>query len=91
MTHVYKTKGTCSSEIRFDLDGETVYNIRFAGGCPGNLQAIQALADGQSVEQLERKLKGIRCGYKSTSCADQLATAIRQAYEEETNDNARAI
>lgn len=81
MKHTYRTKGVCAISISFDLDGDKVSNINFLGGCNGNLKAISKLVDGMTVEQIEDKLKGNRCGFKSTSCADQLAIAVRQAYE----------
>lgn len=65
--------------ISFDLDGDTVSNIRFMGGCNGNLKAIAKLVDGWTVEQIEDKLRGNTCGGKPTSCADQLAVAVRAA------------
>lgn len=83
MTHSYKTKGTCSTQIDFDLNGDIVSNVQFIGGCNGNLQGISSLVDGLTVEQIESKLKSIRCGFKQTSCPDQLAAAVRQAYNEE--------
>ena len=83
MEHVYFTQGVCSQEIHFDLDGDQVRNIRFVSGCPGNLSAISKLADGMTVDAIEEKLKGNRCGIKNTSCADQLARAVRKAYNEE--------
>ena len=58
-------------------------NVKFTGGCPGNLTAIPILVEGMSVDELEGKLKGVRCGFKNTSCADQLARAVRLAYEKE--------
>ena len=61
---VYKTKGTCSSEIEFDLDGDVVHNVQFVGGCNGNLKAISSLVDGLTVEQVVDKVKGITCGFK---------------------------
>lgn len=81
MTYQYKTKGTCSSNIQLDIEGNVVHNIKFTGGCDGNLKAIPILVDGWTVEQIEEKCTGIACGYKSTSCADQLAHAVREAYE----------
>ena len=83
MEHIYRTKGTCSREISFELDGDKVRNVHFVGGCDGNLKAIPRLVDGMTVEQIEEKCKGIHCGFKSTSCADQLACAAREAYEAE--------
>lgn len=82
MNYKYKTKSVCSSEITFDLDGDVVKNIRFLGGCNGNLKAIAKLLDGHTVFEIEEKLKGNTCGFRSTSCADQLAVAVRKAYEE---------
>lgn len=85
MKHIYRTKKTCSSQISFDLDGNVVKNVSFTGGCNGNLKAISALVEGLTVEEIESKVKGIKCGFKDTSCSDQLAFAVRQAYEEENN------
>ena len=81
MSYIYKTKGTCSTEIELDLDGNIVRNVKFTGGCKGNLQAIPKLVEGLTVEQVEEKIGGIKCGFKNTSCADQLAKACREAYE----------
>ncbi len=72
-------------EIDFDLDGDVVSNIEFIGGCNGNLKAISKLVDGFTVEQIEQKLLGNTCGMKPTSCADQLAKAVRKAYDEENS------
>ena len=83
MEYSYKTKGTCSTQIDFELNGDIVSNVRCTGGCNGNLQGISSLTDGLTVEQIENKLKGIRCGFKPTSCPDQLAIAVREAYESE--------
>ena len=76
----YKTKGTCSQMISLDLDGDVVRNVRFMGGCNGNLQGIGKLVEGMTVNEIEEKLTGIRCGMKPTSCPDQLAKAVREAY-----------
>ena len=83
MNHSYKTRGTCSSRIDFELDGDRVHNIRFTGGCNGNLKAVSKLCEGQTVDYIADTLGGNECGGKGTSCADQLARAVRQAYEEE--------
>ena len=83
MHYKYKTKNTCSSEIEFDIDNNKIYNVRYTGGCNGNLKAISKLVDGMTVEEIEGKLKGNICGFRDTSCADQLAQAVRKAYEEE--------
>ena len=81
MQYTYKTQNTCSSEISLDIEGNVVHNITFTGGCNGNLKAIPILVDGWTVEQIEEKCKGITCGRRPTSCADQLACAVREAYE----------
>lgn len=82
MEYRYETRGTCSRVITFDLNNDVVTNVKFVGGCPGNLQALPRLVDGMTVEEIEKKLKGIDCGGRGTSCADQLAIAVRTAYEE---------
>ncbi len=81
MNYSYKTKGTCSQLIQFDLEGDIVHNIHFIGGCNGNTQGVAALCEGLTVEQIEGRLKGIQCGKRGTSCVDQLATAVREALE----------
>jgi len=81
----YRTKNVCSQEISFDLEGNVVSNIDFYGGCNGNLKAISRLVDGWTVEKIEEYLKGNTCGRRSTSCADQLAIAVREAYERASN------
>ena len=82
----YRTKGTCSSQIELELDGNVVHNVKFTGGCDGNLKAIPKLVEGMTVEEVERRISGIRCGMKNTSCGDQLAKALREAYEAQKND-----
>lgn len=79
MTYEYKTKGTCSSRITFDLDGDTIKNVKFIGGCNGNLKGISAIVEGMKADEVAKRLSGITCGYKSTSCPDQLAKAIAEA------------
>ena len=81
MRHHYRTEGTCSTRISFDLDGNVVRNVEFENGCHGNLQALQKLVDGMTAEQLRDKLGGIRCGSRPTSCADQLCRAVGKACE----------
>ena len=81
--HTYIPRGVCSRQIDVELDGDTIKSVQFTGGCDGNLKAIPRLVDGMTVEQIEEKCKGIHCGFKSTSCADQLACAAREAYEAE--------
>ena len=82
MQYSYKTKTVCAQRIHFEINGNVITNIRFEGGCNGNLKAISKLVDGWTVEQIEEKLKGNTCGMRPTSCADQLALAVRAAYEE---------
>lgn len=87
MEFSYKTKGTCSQEITFDLEGNVVKNISFYGGCNGNLKAISKILDGWTVEDIESKVKGNICGQRDTSCADQLAKAVREAYDASLKEN----
>ena len=82
MSYVYKTKGTCSTQIELDLEDDVVHNVKFTGGCHGNLQAIPALVEGMTIDEIEQRIGGIRCGFKPTSCGDQLAKACREAYEQ---------
>ena len=71
-------QGVCSKKISFDLNGNVVTNVSFVGGCNGNLQGISSLVTGMKTEDAIQKLKGIKCGFKSTSCPDQLACALEQ-------------
>ncbi len=83
MTYRFKTQNTCSQIIEFNIEGNVVTNVRFlGGGCPGNLQALPRLVEGMTVEEIEEKIGGIDCGGRGTSCADQLAKAVREAYEQ---------
>ncbi len=76
----YKTKGTCSRAIRFNLDDEgRIHNLEFDGGCNGNLKGIGALCEGMKAEDIRDRVKGTRCGMKPTSCPDQLSKAIDEA------------
>jgi len=74
----YKTKGTCSSQIHFDIKDGKVHNVSFEDGCNGNLKALSILAEGMDAKELVSKLKGIRCGKRKTSCSDQLACALEK-------------
>jgi uncharacterized protein (TIGR03905 family) len=78
---VYRTSGVCASQIDFDIveeDGrQVVRNVKFTGGCNGNTQGVSALVDGMAAKDVVAKLSGIRCGYKTTSCPDQLAQALK--------------
>lgn len=81
MVYTYKTRGTCSRSISFELDGDTVKNVRFEGGCNGNLKGIAALVEGMKAEDVIARVEGIKCGFKSTSCPDQLAKALKEVKE----------
>ncbi len=81
MSYMYKTRGTCSTQIEVELDGNVVKFVKFTGGCNGNLQAIPKLVEGLTIEQVEEKIGGISCNGRPTSCGDQLAKACRAAYE----------
>ena len=75
----YKTKGTCSQRIIFDIEEGKVKNVQFLGGCNGNLKGIAALVEGMDVQDVIARVEGIKCGMKSTSCPDQLAQALKEA------------
>ena len=77
MEYSYKTHGTCSREIAFEIEDGKVKNVQFFGGCNGNLKGIGALVEGMDVEEVIRRVEGIRCGTKVTSCPDQLAQALK--------------
>ena len=81
MHYKYNCVGTCSQVIEFDINDNIITNIKFWGGCNGNLKAISKLVDGWTVDKIEQYLKGNLCGFRQTSCADQLARAVREAYE----------
>lgn len=72
----YKTQGVCSSFIDIEMNGNVIESVKFTGGCHGNLQGISALVQGMSAEDAIARLKGIKCGFKNTSCPDQLAHAL---------------
>ena len=78
MQYEYKTKGTCSQRIFFDVENGKVKNVQFVGGCNGNLKGIAALVEGMDVADVIARVEGIHCGMKSTSCPDQLAKALKE-------------
>lgn len=82
MKYTYIPKGVCSTKLDFELDGDILKNVHFTGGCNGNLKAISALVEGMPVDEVTKKLSGISCGLKSTSCTDQLAAALKKAVAE---------
>lgn len=76
----YKTKGTCAREIQFEIsDDKKLTNVCFVGGCSGNTQGIAKLVEGMNVDEVIRRLEGVKCGSKPTSCPDQLAKALKEA------------
>ncbi len=80
MTHTYQPKGVCSRSISFDIDEQgCVRNVSFYGGCNGNTQGLARLAEGMDARELVARLRGIRCGMRTTSCPDQLAIAVERA------------
>ena len=75
----YRPKGVCSQSIDFDIEDNKVKNVSFVGGCSGNLQGMSRLIEGMDVNEAISRIEGIRCGFKSTSCPDQLAKALKEA------------
>ena len=82
-TYVYKTKGTCSKQITVELDGKTIRHVTFEGGCSGNLSGISKLVEGMDLDFVVGRFKGNTCGARPTSCPDQLARALEEAYAAE--------
>lgn len=78
MHYEYKPSGVCSTKIEFDIEDGKVKNVKYTGGCNGNLKALATLVEGESREKIVSKLKGITCGHKGTSCSDQLARALEE-------------
>ncbi|MDD6844196.1 MAG: TIGR03905 family TSCPD domain-containing protein [Lachnospira sp.] len=74
----FQTRGVCSSAIDFDVVDNKVTNVRFQGGCSGNTQGVAALVEGMDIDEAIKRMKGIKCGFKPTSCPDQLAAALEQ-------------
>ena len=81
MQFEYKTQGTCSQRILFEVDGNIVKNVQFLGGCNGNLKGIGSLVEGMNIDEVIARLEGTTCGLKATSCPDQLAQALKAAKE----------
>ena len=78
----YKTRGVCAQMIDVELDGDVVKSVAFLGGCSGNTQGVAALVKGMKVDEAIERMQGIRCGFKDTSCPDQLARALKKMCEE---------
>ena len=86
MKYTYKTIGTCSRLIDLEIENDKLINVSFQGGCNGNLKGIGQLVKGMSVDEVIERLEGIRCGFKSTSCPDQLAQALKNYKNGEQGD-----
>ncbi len=82
MTYEYRTRGVCAAKITFDINDGIVSNVKFMGGCNGNLKGIGKLVDGMKAQDVIDKVKGTKCGFKNTSCPDQLANALEEALKE---------
>lgn len=82
MKYTFRPTGVCAAEISFEIDDGVVRNVKFYGGCAGNTQGVARLCEGRSAEEIISMLDGIQCGYKGTSCPDQLAKAIKNAMDE---------
>ena len=82
MQFEYKTKGTCSQQILFDVENGKVKNLQFIGGCNGNLKGISSLVDGMDIDDVIARVEGLHCGMKATSCPDQLAQALKHAKQQ---------
>ena len=89
MTYTYRPRGVCSREMKLELEDGVIRSIRIVGGCSGNLQGISRLVEGMSAQEAIRRMKGIRCGFKDTSCPDQLSLALEKALEAEAAAGAR--
>ena len=85
MRYEYNTKGVCARKIAFDIEDGVVRNVEFNGGCNGNLKAVSKLVEGKTAKEINEILAGNTCGFKNTSCADQLAKAVIEALDKENN------
>ena len=83
MKYSYNTNGTCSTKIDFEIEDNRLHNVSFTSGCNGNLKAISKLVEGEKVDDVINKLSGIKCGFKNTSCGDQLAKALESVKEKQ--------
>ena len=83
MSYQYRTKGVCARTITFDIIDGKVFNVQFEGGCNGNTKGIASLIEGMPADEAIRRIEGIRCGFKSTSCPDQLAQAIKEVWNKD--------
>ena len=83
--HTYIPEGVCATEIAFEIEGGILHNVRFTDGCDGNSKAVSRLVEGMWVDEVMRKLRGINCEEKGTSCTDQLAKALEEALKASRN------
>lgn len=83
MTYTYRPKGTCSQRMTVELDGNIIKDVKILGGCNGNLQGISNLVKGMDANEAIRRMKGVKCGFKNTSCPDQLAIALEEAMKQQ--------
>lgn len=86
MTYTYTPRGVCSRKMTVELDGDVIKSVEILGGCSGNLQGISRLITGMKVEDAIAKMQGIPCGYKNTSCPDQLSIALAQALQQQKKE-----
>lgn len=84
MTTIYKTAGVCASQISFEVEDDIVKNVQFMGGCSGNTQGVARLIEGMHIDDVITRLEGVKCGFKQTSCPDQLTKALKR-YKEESS------
>lgn len=82
MHYTYKTQGVCSRTIDFDVENGILTNVHYVGGCDGNLKGVGKLVEGMQVDEVIKRLEGIKCGFKNTSCPDQLAKALKSTLTE---------
>ena len=87
MNYTFKTRGVCASTINFELNDGIVSSVSFSGGCNGNIKALSKLVEGMEANKLIEILKGNKCGFKQTSCADQLAIAVENALNDQSGNN----
>ena len=87
MFYTYRPEGVCARQIEFEIDNGIIRNVKFTGGCNGNLKALSILVDGLTCEEVVKKLSGVRCGLRPTSCSDQFARAIRQVAQQQTKSD----
>jgi uncharacterized protein (TIGR03905 family) len=80
---VYNTKSVCSRRINIEIDGDRIASVKFEGGCSGNTQGVSALVAGMKIDEAIARLEGIKCGFKPTSCPDQLACALKEYKEKQ--------